>query len=92
MDKIHLQQHVLKQTENPQRRPKEGLLAIAAEHVPDAARHVQGEGLAVEREDPGKQGFTTSTPGSQGSAGAGLSCQRGGRRVHPGRVTSLSQD
>lgn len=59
MDKIHLQQNVLEQTENPQRRPKEGLLAIATEHVPNAARHVQGEGLAVEREDPGRQGFTT---------------------------------
>lgn len=80
VDEIHLQQHVLKQTENPQRRPKEGLLAIAAEHVPNAARHVQGEGLAVEREDPGKQGFTRSlsTPGSQGSAGADLSCQEVG--------------
>lgn len=57
VDEIHLQQNVLEQAENPQRRPKERLLAIATEHVPNAARHVQGEGLAVEREDPAKQGF-----------------------------------
>lgn len=51
-DEVHLQQDVLMETQDSQTRPEQELLAVPEEDVPDSARHVQGEGLSVERQDP----------------------------------------
>lgn len=55
VDEVHLQQDVLKQTQDPQRGPEQRLLAVPTEHVPNSACHVQGEGLTIECEDPGRE-------------------------------------
>ncbi len=48
-----MQQDVLVEPQDPQSRPEQELLAIPKEKVPNSARHVQREGLGVERQDPG---------------------------------------
>lgn len=52
VDEVHLEKHVLKQTQDTQTRPEQTLLPVSAEDVPHSARHVQWEGLTVEGEDP----------------------------------------
>ena len=52
VDEVHLQQDFLEQTQDTQPRPKQALLPVPTEDVPHSTRHVQGEGLTVQREDP----------------------------------------
>lgn len=52
VDEVHLHQDVLVQTQDAQPRPKQTLLPVSAENVPDPTRHVQREGLTVQSEDP----------------------------------------
>lgn len=54
VDEVHLEQDVLKQTQDAQPRPKQTLLPVPTEDVPHPTRHVQGERLAVQSEDPGQ--------------------------------------
>lgn len=53
VDEVHAGQDVLVEAQQAQRRAEQELLAVPAEDVPHAARQVQGQGLAVEGEDPG---------------------------------------
>lgn len=41
VDKVHVQEHVLVQAQDPQGCAEKELLSISAEHVPHTARHVQ---------------------------------------------------
>lgn len=52
VDEVHLQQDLLVQTQDPQPRPKQALLAVPAKDVPHPTRHVQWERLTVQGEDP----------------------------------------
>lgn len=52
-DEVHVQQDVLVEPQDPQSCPEQELLPIPKDNVPDSARHVQREGLCVERQDPG---------------------------------------
>lgn len=52
VDEVHVQEHVLVQAQDPQGCAEQELLSVSAEHVPDAARHVQRQGLAVECKNP----------------------------------------
>lgn len=51
-----MQQDLLVEPQDPQSCPEQELLSIPKENVPDSARHVQGKGLRVERQDPGREG------------------------------------
>ena len=53
VNEVHPGQDVLKQPEEAQGRAEQELLPVTAEHVPDPAGQVEGQGLAVESEDPG---------------------------------------
>lgn len=53
VDEVHLQQDVLVQAQDAQSRTEQTLLPIPTEDVPHPTRHVQGEGLTVQSEDPG---------------------------------------
>jgi len=53
VDEVHGGQHVLVPAQQAQARAEQELLAVPAEHVPDPARQVQRQGLAVQGEDPG---------------------------------------
>lgn len=53
VNEVHPGQDVLEQPEEAQGRAEQELLPITAEHVPDPAGQVEGQGLAVESEDPG---------------------------------------
>lgn len=55
VDEVHLDQDVLVKPQDAQPGPEQTLLPVSAEHVPDAASHVQREGLTVQSEDPGGQ-------------------------------------
>lgn len=56
VDEVHLHQDVLVQPQDAQPRPKQTLLPVSAENVPDSTRHVQREGLTVQSEDPKQRG------------------------------------
>lgn len=53
MNEVHPGQDVLEQPKEAQGRAEQELLPVSAEHVPDPAGQVEGQGLAVESEDPG---------------------------------------
>lgn len=55
-DEVHMPQDFLVKPQDPQSCPEEELLSIPKENVPDSAGHVQGKGLCVERQDPGREG------------------------------------
>lgn len=52
VDKVHLQQDVLEEAQDPETRPEQTLLTVAAEHIPYTACHVQRQRLTVEGKDP----------------------------------------
>lgn len=52
VDEVHGSENVLKETQQAQRRAKQELLAVPAEHVPHPTRQVQRQRLAVQSEDP----------------------------------------
>ncbi len=52
VDEVHLQEHFLVEPQNPKPRAEQELLPVSAEHVPHPTRHIQGQGLSVEGEDP----------------------------------------
>lgn len=47
VDEVHLGQDVLEELQDAQRRAEQELLAVAAEHIPNAAGQVQGQRFAV---------------------------------------------
>lgn len=51
-----MQQNVLVQPQDAESGPEQELLPVTEEDVPNSARHVQGEGLRVERQDPEGRG------------------------------------
>lgn len=53
VDEIHAGQDVLVEAQQAQRRAKQELLAVPAEHVPHPTRQVQRQRLTVQCEDPG---------------------------------------
>lgn len=53
VDEVHVRQHLLVEAQQAQCRAEQELLTVPAEHVPHPTRQVQGQGLTVEREDPG---------------------------------------
>lgn len=55
VDEIHGGQDVLIEAQQAQRRAEQELLPVPAEHVPHPTRQIQGQRLAVQREDPEKQ-------------------------------------
>lgn len=56
VDEVHAGQDVLVEAQQAQRRAEQELLAVPAEDIPDAARQVQRQRLAVQREDPEGRG------------------------------------
>lgn len=52
MDEVHLQQDLLEQPQDTEPRPEQALLPVPTEDVPHPTRHVQGERLTVQGEDP----------------------------------------
>lgn len=52
VDEVHWSQNILEESQQAQRRAKQELLAVPAEHVPHPTRQVQRQRLAVQSEDP----------------------------------------
>lgn len=66
VDEVHGGQDVLVETQQPQPRAEQELLAVSAEHVPHPARQVQRQRLAVQGKDPGRAFSITQTRNQEG--------------------------